>query len=321
MIAHARLPSELISPTTPAIAADALTRIPTLYFRDIDWARDSIRNCTAMVADAAQGDRTRIGQWIDAASTTPDVRPLLGVLNAVCDAIVADAFLTRGDFGAVSSFIATLQRDVLGGLSRERNRAATSVDGSTRHVIDGFVGLVALHHPQTALGLEATGTVGEHIASTMQLTPVQIATVGLAGRLHDIGNVSVPRALLEKPSALGAHERTCIERHCEAGAAVLEETPTLAHLAPIVRAHHERIDGCGYPDRLRADEIPLAARVIAVADAFVALTSVRPYRAALSPGDALDVLATDAGAQFDGDVVTALFDLCRYAQRSQRESA
>ncbi len=184
-----------------------------------------------------------------------------------------------------------------------------------------LVRIVALHDKDTASHLWATATLAAQIARQMQFAQPMTQTVELAALLHDIGKVSVRRAVLCKRSELSVQEWNEMRLHAEAGASVLEHTPLLAHIAPIVRAHHERIDGGGYPDRLRGDDIPLEARVVAVADAFHALTTDRPYRQAVGVGSALSVLAGAAGPQFDSDVVSALFDLVIGQRRARRLSA
>jgi HD-GYP domain-containing protein (c-di-GMP phosphodiesterase class II) len=194
-------------------------------------------------------------------------------------------------------------------------------DSTAGELAAGLVRVVRMHDADTAIHLEATAVLARRIALTMELPSEQVGSIELGARLHDIGKVGVPKGVLSKPGALTAAEWREMRLHAEVGAAVLFDTPALAHLAPIVRAHHERMDGAGYPDRLRAAEIPLEARVIAVADAFHAMTTDRCYSRAIMPGDALDVLADHAGPQFDPDVVAATFALFRYARRSLRAIA
>ena len=122
--------------------------------------------------------------------------------------------------------------------------------------------------------------------------------------LHDIGKAAVSPEILEKPGRLTPGERAVIECHPEAGAEILCRAG-LFQEAAVVRAHHERYDGRGYPDRLAADAIPLEARIVFVADAFEAMTSDRPYQAGMSDASALAELERCAGAQFDPVVVTA----------------
>jgi diguanylate cyclase (GGDEF)-like protein/putative nucleotidyltransferase with HDIG domain len=143
--------------------------------------------------------------------------------------------------------------------------------------------------------------------------------VRLAGMLHDIGKVGVPNGILGKPGRLDEEELLIIRRHPELGAQILEHD-SLADVREWVLAHHERPDGSGYPFGLKGEEIPLEARIVAVADAFEAMTSNRSYRLAMPQEDARVELSRCAGAQFDPQVVAALFSLLDRA-RAQAEQA
>jgi ribonuclease P protein subunit RPR2 len=124
--------------------------------------------------------------------------------------------------------------------------------------------------------------------------------------LHDVGKVAIPDSVLHKPEGLGREESELMRRHPVIGWEIVSGVPFLESAARIVRAHHERYDGSGYPDGLAGDEIPLAARIFSVADTFDALTSDRPYRRAVSVQEACEVIAAEAGGQFDPRVVAAL---------------
>jgi HD-GYP domain-containing protein (c-di-GMP phosphodiesterase class II) len=306
-----------------SIAIDALTRIPPAYFLDMAWAHHSIESCAAMVTGAACGHSARASGWLADARATADVRPLIAVLHAVCDAIVADDFRARGDVSGVSAFITSLKRDVMGELAidqRQREFAAAT-EPAVAQLATGLVRMVDVADREIAVHLNATAAFARRVATAMQLPPAQIATIALAARLHDIGKIGLRSDGFSRPGALTAADRQELQRHPERSATVLGEIPLLAHLAPIVRAHHERMDGRGYPDRLRADEIPFESRVVAVADAFVAMTAPRVYRPAFSADDAIDMLAANAGPQFDADVVAATLELDGYSRRPRLVSA
>jgi HD-GYP domain-containing protein (c-di-GMP phosphodiesterase class II) len=131
----------------------------------------------------------------------------------------------------------------------------------------------------------------------------------LAALLHDIGKLGVDDAILNKRGPLDEDEMDEMRAHAADGAEILARIPGLAHAAAAVRAHHERWDGSGYPDRLEGDEIPLASRVIAACDAYRAMMETRPYRGALGHPAALAELRAGAGSQFDPLVVAAVLDV------------
>jgi putative nucleotidyltransferase with HDIG domain len=123
--------------------------------------------------------------------------------------------------------------------------------------------------------------------------------------LHDVGKVAVPDAILFKPGPLSEPERALVRRHPEVGSEILRHIDFLDEAKQVVRHHHERWDGAGYPDGLAGEAIPLAARVFALADALDALTSERPYRAAISFAEARRQIRAETGAQFDPAIVAA----------------
>ncbi len=123
--------------------------------------------------------------------------------------------------------------------------------------------------------------------------------------LHDIGKVAVPDAILFKPGPLDEAERALVRKHPEVGSEILRHIDFLDDAKSVVRHHHERWDGAGYPDGLAAEQIPTAARVFALADTLDAITSDRPYRAAASFADARREIAAEAGTQFDPAIVAA----------------
>ncbi len=137
------------------------------------------------------------------------------------------------------------------------------------------------------------------IAMRMGLSDREQELVHLCGLVHDVGKIGLPASVLEKPGALSLEERREMERHSVIGEEILRNVDDYGDIAAIVRSHHERVDGTGYPDRLVGDEIPLLARIIAVADAYNAMTSDRPYRDAMPSRVARLRLAQAVESQFD----------------------
>jgi cyclic di-GMP phosphodiesterase len=146
-------------------------------------------------------------------------------------------------------------------------------------------------------------TVAREMGVDVELGPI----FPIAARMHDIGKAAMPEALVTKPSQLTPGELAIMRRHVDAGAEILASTRTLAETAPIVLASHEWFGGGGYPKRLAGAAIPLGSRIIAVADAYDAMTQDREYRRRVDSGDAIEELLRCCPSQFDPDVVSAFF--------------
>jgi HD-GYP domain-containing protein (c-di-GMP phosphodiesterase class II) len=136
--------------------------------------------------------------------------------------------------------------------------------------------------------------------------------------VHDVGKIGLPAGLLEKPGALSLDERREMERHPAIGEEILRNVDDYGDIAEVVRSHHERVDGTGYPDRLSSDDIPILARIIAVADAYNAMTSDRPYRDAMPSRVARLRVAQAVESQFDTSVVAAFEAILAMAPESYR---
>ena len=168
--------------------------------------------------------------------------------------------------------------------------------------------------PEMHLRLRDIGELALAVGRELHMGPEGLDEVARAAELHDVGKIAVPDAILDKPGALDPVEWSFMRRHPLIGERILLAAPALRPVARLVRSSHERFDGTGYPDGLRGDEIPLGARVVAVCDAFDAMTTARPYREAVTEADAIQELRACAGTQFDPMVVEAF---CRVIARER----
>jgi HD-GYP domain-containing protein (c-di-GMP phosphodiesterase class II) len=175
----------------------------------------------------------------------------------------------------------------------------------------GLANALEAKDPYTRGHSERVGTWSRRLGMVLGLNGDEVETVTQAGLLHDIGKIGVPEIVLRKRGGLAAEEWALMRQHPLIGAQIVAPFDFFAGGALVIRHHHERWDGTGYPDGIAGTAIPLGARIVAVADVFDALTSDRPYRAALSRDAALAYLAAEAGYTLDGDVVAAMLGLGR----------
>ena len=151
-------------------------------------------------------------------------------------------------------------------------------------------------------------------AEGLGLSADEVERVELAARLHDVGKLAIPDAILTKAGPLDADEWAVMRTHAEIGQRIVAAAPSLAHIAKLVRSHHERYDGFGYPDRLTGKDIPIGASVIAVCAAFVAMMRHRPFSDAITVAEALAEVRRCSGSQFDPQVVEVFCELLRLAR-------
>jgi putative nucleotidyltransferase with HDIG domain len=200
--------------------------------------------------------------------------------------------------------------DALTNTFNELMRGLAAAEAESRAAYLGAIRALAAaldaRDPYTAGHSERVSALSVLMGRQMQLAAPDLDVLRLGALLHDIGKIGVPDDVLRKPGALTAEEFEQIKRHPGLGARILRQVPFLTPHLPIVELHHERPDGKGYPFGLREDDIPLAARIVHVADAFDAMTSARAYRPARARADAVAELQRHSGTQFDPASVDAL---------------
>ncbi|MEA2402334.1 MAG: hypothetical protein QOK00_2737 [Thermoleophilaceae bacterium] len=203
--------------------------------------------------------------------------------------------------------------------ARKNNRR----DSAGRQTTDVLMRVMAERHPQLREHVDDVTDLCRGVAETLGLPDDDRDPLLQAASLHDIGKAAVPDAILEKPGPLDEEEWAFMRQHTVIGERILGVAPSLARAAELVRASHEHFDGTGYPDGLAGEEIPLPARIIAVCDAYDAMTTGRPYRPMpMSPEGALGELRSSAGSQFDPAVVAAFeASVAEQAGSRQRSSA
>jgi diguanylate cyclase (GGDEF)-like protein len=207
------------------------------------------------------------------------------------------------------------------------NLIASSFENAEHHArlrelylasVKALAAAVDARDPYTRSHSARVAALSRIIAVEMQLTPDEIRRVQLSALLHDIGKIGIPDAILNKPAALTPEEWVIMKTHSPLGASILAAVEPLADLVPIVRAHHERFDGAGYPDGLVGDAVPLAAYIVSAADAYEVIVSKRAYKSAQSIDFAVAELRRCSGAQFHPEVVEAFI---RVIERDRRDGS
>ena len=205
----------------------------------------------------------------------------------------------RGEFVVISADIT------------ERKRAEEKL----RHALETTIGVltqtVERRDPYTAGHQRRVGILAGRIAQEMGLDPEEVDQIRMSGFVHDLGKISVPAEILSKPGRLSELEMDLIREHPGHGRDILQDVESNWDLAKIVYQHHERLDGSGYPQGLKGDEISLEARILAVADVVEAMASYRPYRPAIGMEEALEEIENNAGILYDPEVVKICLDLFR----------
>ena len=190
-------------------------------------------------------------------------------------------------------------------VERASDERIAALEGVTRAV----GAMIEARDPYTAGHQQRVGDLSAEVGRRLGLGDDRIEGLRIAGYLHDVGKIAVPTEILTRTGGLSDPERALVEQHSRQGHDVLVPVPFGWPIAQVALQHHERLDGSGYPQGLRGDEILLDARIVAVADVFNAMTSERPYREAGSIDAAVEVLSAGAGTHFDSAVVHAMLEI------------
>jgi len=261
------------------------------------------------------GDRDSLEAWSDAASDAGAASECPRLVVLTCAALSASFAGEYGLSEEVFSYLAARGNELAQRFEKTEaaRKHGVQVDPSRlvdkEEVVASLLVTLEARDPETAEHAKAVGAWCGRIARAMGMAAEQQEFAALCGTLHDVGKVSTPREIINKPGPLSEDEWVDMHAHARVGAKLLERIPSLRDVAPIVRSHHERWDGKGYPDRLQGDQIPLMARIVAVADAFHAMASRHNYREALPLSRAVDALVAGRGTQWDPAVIDVVLRL------------
>ena len=225
--------------------------------------------------------------------------------GAVGGALSAATLAPADSFGTEQLELLTELAD-LAAAALEHAAGSHHFDDLMQAHVEALAAAMDMRDRRTASHSEDVVRLALMVGQLLQLDAASLLELEFAARLHDVGKIRVPDAVLHKPGPLDENEYQVIRCHSAWGAETLAGIPGLEAVATVVRFHHERWDGAGYPDGLAGARIPLASRIISACDAYAAMTADRPYRDAMPATDALEEVVSGAGSQFDPAVVDAL---------------
>ncbi|MBN1484652.1 MAG: HD-GYP domain-containing protein [Chloroflexia bacterium] len=185
----------------------------------------------------------------------------------------------------------------------EKFRLESIVSQRDEGTIRALASAIDARDPSTHRHSQAVTDLAVSLAQAIGLDEEAVSRIRYAAILHDVGKIGIAESILFKPGPLTEVERAVVEAHPLVGVSILSGIPDMKELIPLIRHHHERYDGSGYPDGLRGDEIPLGAHILAIADSFDAMTNERPYHQGLSILEACAILEKEAGRLFDPELV------------------
>jgi len=219
---------------------------------------------------------------------------------------LALALLVRG-----ASWRLHVQNEDLASRSRDLLESSRELEATLFETIETLNAAVEARDPYTAGHSQRVRRVSLAIGRDLRLSARQLGALGTAALFHDIGKIGMPDSILTKPDQLSRSEAAIMREHANRGAEIVSRISSLQDSVPAIRHHHERWDGLGYPDGLSADAIPLEATILAIADAWDAMTTDRPYAAALQVNEAMLQIRAGRGKQFNPIVVDVFWEMAR----------
>ena len=279
-----------------------------------DLREETLARLGEAAAGGASDEHTTV--WCRADGTPIEVAVSLAHLGSGSNGGASVAVIARdvSERRLEQAQLEAYAKDVRQSFARELRRAR-ELELSYFHTVRALAAAVEAKDGYTGAHIQRVHEIGLLLARSVAPEQADDPQLAYGFLLHDIGKLSVPDAVLKKPGPLTDTEWALMRRHPEAGARILDAIPFLDRAVEVVLHHHERWDGRGYPSGLGEDEIPLWARIFAVADTVDAITSDRPYRPGRPLEDAVDEILARAGTQFDPDCAHALADLDHRAMR------
>ena len=271
--------------------------VPLEYFIDVAGTMGQIEAFLARKQPAL----VVFGETLQPESRTQLLQSVLEARQTVPCVFLKDA----GDLAEVASILAHGRR-----VNREETEIQSLLNDEVwASALHEVVAAVDARDPQNIDHSRRVSETSEQLGRALGLSDGELELLKLAALLHDIGKMRIPEEILSKPGKLDRAEWEIMQLHPIHGAEIVSRVDRMAAVAKIIRHHHERVDGEGYPDRLRGDEIPLLARLLSVVDAYQAMTSDRAYRSAMPAAKARALIEASLGTQFDPEIGGAFLGL------------
>lgn len=316
--------ASLIDAKRSDLLLETVAALPDSMYQALPMSEETVEGCLRAVALAVRARNPHaIRRWLSYETYTPAPGELFACLNAAIDQITLELQSHRkNEMTQALRFLDWIRSDAFLHLSEFTPGKAELMTGEHAvGMVDGLLYMMRVHDETTAEHLRATGQLADRLARALGMDDDGVIRCRMAAQVHDLGKIAIEAKILSKPEPLTQLERDLMRTHSGNAEAMLAGIPMLAPLAPIVRAHHERMDGTGYPDKLMGEEIPLESRVIAVVDAFHIMTVPCSYREPKSVEAALKELITHADGQFDEEVVEAFVETFGYSYEELRITA